>query len=410
MAGLRSLHHSRQRADSRMWRSSLTFTPPRRSPCSPAIQPVGSGTLLWSWSSRSPSQLSHQPANAKGRAGAESRTAHARRPRHPHPARSGARGREARAQRPPHRAAQAAPRAHARPPLPVPAAPERVQPPPPRTPQSPPPSPHRARAFPPPPAAARNRLGPTTATVPRAAPAAAHHSDPERSVEQGEDWGRERPAHTEPGRQHRPASTRRDSNCAHSRLPPALYIRSARPHPGTPASPPANGRARGGRSAPATTNGEAGRGGAGRAPWGAREAPPPLKETGGVRGGKGSRSRGPRCGAPLAPAAAAGAGERAPWGHRRERPCPESLHAFFSVLCRPVPLRRLASPVRSHRSKAAALPAKLLPQWSKLALCAERLRSRLTEIVPRVWDEGYYTALARTRACPGASNRARINC
>lgn len=72
---MQSLHHSRQQADSRVQKfhtvqtdqqmEGQPVTHSRPSPCSPAIQPVENGKLLWSWSSQSPSQLSRQPGNAK---------------------------------------------------------------------------------------------------------------------------------------------------------------------------------------------------------------------------------------------------------------------------------------------------------------------------------------------------------
>jgi len=48
-------------------RPTPTSTRPRPGPCSPAVRPAENGTLLWSWSSRSPSQLYHQPNSGKRR-------------------------------------------------------------------------------------------------------------------------------------------------------------------------------------------------------------------------------------------------------------------------------------------------------------------------------------------------------
>lgn len=112
--------------------------------------------------------------------------------------------------------------------------------------------------------------------------AASRGSSPWRTGPQrraGSGRGRERPARKEPGRQHRPIPARRDSNCVRSRLPPALYNRRACLHPGTPASPLANGCGRG-RVALPQRQPMVGRGGAGLSMRSAGEAPPLFKETG----------------------------------------------------------------------------------------------------------------------------------
>lgn len=82
---------------------------------------------------------------------------------------------------------------------------------------------------------------------------------------------------------------------------------------------------------------------------------------------------------------------------------------FPGVLYLQVPLRHRASPVYSDRSRAAALAAKLSfhngVNWLSVQSASGAAWWRLC---CGFGMRGYYTALARTRGCSGASNNARI--